>query len=132
MGLRILYVGLLAVMGAMVPALAHHSFTAEFDIDRRVEVEGVVTRLDWMNPHAWLYMDVVGEDGEIQHWSFELGAPTSMIRMGWHRTDLKEGDRVTVEGAAARYQEFAGSARTITFPDGHAVFGGRVPAAGQP
>ncbi len=132
--IRVASVVACTLIGAFLDPVAadgHHAFTSEFDSNQRVQVEGVVAKLEWMNPHGWLHVDVPGEHGEIQHWRFEMGAPAALIRMGWHRTDLKPGDHVTVEGAAARYQEFTGNARTITLPDGRTVFGGRASDRGD-
>src|SRR5262249_44846522 len=95
---------LLAAAGLLVwaaPIRAHHSFAAECDADKPVELKGVVTRVEWMNPHARFYIDVKDEQGEVINWNLELASPNVLTRSGWTRTSLKVGDQVTVSGAMA-------------------------------
>jgi hypothetical protein len=90
-----------ALLLAAMRISAHHSFAAEYDANKRVTVSGTVTRFEWTNPHAWLYVDGKDEGGKVTRWSFEMGSPNGLHR-GWQRMELKKGDQVTVEGYARR------------------------------
>src|ERR1700728_5434737 len=100
------FVGVLAVSVGLflggLPALAHHSFAAEFDVKQPITLKGTVTKVEWTNPHVWIYMDVANESGAVEHWQLENGAPNALARMGWTRNSLKAGDQVTVEGFRAK------------------------------
>jgi uncharacterized protein DUF6152 len=108
----------------VVAALAHHSFQAEFDTSKPVTLKGVVTKVEWMNPHAWFYIDVTTGDGKLEHWQCETGAPIELLRRGWRKNDLKTGDQVTVEAYRAKDSTNTVSARVVTFADGRKVFSG--------
>src|SRR2546429_8954044 len=99
-GLRFLAV--LFVLTGAAPVLAHHSFAAEFDSKQPVQVTGVVTKIDWMNPHTWVYVDVTDNSGAVQKWQFETGAPNELVRRGWKMNDLKVGDHVSIDGFRAK------------------------------
>ena len=114
----------LALISGVVPLLAHHSFAAENDANKPIKVTGVVTKMEWMNPHARFYVDVKDAAGKVTNWNFELGAIPVLLKQGWRKTSLKEGDQVTVDGVMAKDGSNTGSARRVTLPDGRRVFGG--------
>src|SRR5690242_4420277 len=92
----------LGLMLAAVPVLAHHSFAAEYDANKPIKIEGTVSKVDWTNPHARFYINVKDSGGKITEWNFELASPNVLIRNGWTRHSLSEGDKVTVEGSMAK------------------------------
>jgi hypothetical protein len=105
-------------LGLSLPAFAHHSAAAEFDVNRSFDLSGVITKIEWTNPHAHFYMDVVDADGKVVNWNLELASPNVLIRNGWSRNSLKQGDKVSVTGLQAKDSSTAGYANSITFPDG--------------
>jgi hypothetical protein len=114
-----------AVVAAM-PALAHHSFSAEFDGGKLIELKGVVTRIEWANPHVYFYLDVKDDKGNTANWGCEAASPGSLHRQGWNRDSLKVGDQVIVGGYPARDGSKLADARRVTLPDGRRIFGGTV------
>ena len=109
---------------AAVPLSAHHSFAAEYDAKKPITVSGTVTKLEWTNPHARVYVDAKDENGNIVHWDFELGPPTALMRRGWSRNSLKPGHLVTVTGFLSKTEPNIANARTVSLPDGRQVFAG--------
>ena len=110
------------------PIVAHHAFSAEFDAEKRVKLTGAVTRLDWTNPHAWIYVDVKDETGKVANWGFELASPNGLMRSGWTRFSLKAGDVVTVEGARAKNGTNNANAEVVTVAStGQKLFAGPAP-----
>ncbi len=126
------FVASLSLMAASVPLLAHHSFAAEYDSNKPIKISGVVTKVEWMNPHARFYVDVKGADGKVINWNFELGAIPVLLKQGWTKNSLKEGDQVSVEGSAAKDSSNTGNARSVVLANGKRVFGGSsAPNSGQ-
>jgi len=119
-------------LAAAITASAHHSFAAEYDSNRPFTVTGTVTRLEWTNPHARLYIDAKDANGNIEHWDFELGPPTSLMRRGWNRKSLLAGHVVTVEGFHSKTEAFVANARKVTLADGREVFAGSSFDPGPP
>jgi Family of unknown function (DUF6152) len=102
--------------------LLHHSFAAEFDSNKPVELKGTVTKLDWVNPHAWIFLDVKDGNGNNVNWACELGSPNILLRNGWKRDSLKAGDVVVINGSAAKDGSHVANARTVRMEDGKRIF----------
>ena len=120
----------LGLLLCSVPMLAHHSFAAEYDSAKPVTLTGTVTNVEWMNPHARFYIDVVDASGKVTNWNLELGSPNVLKRAGWNRTDLKEGDTVTIEGAQAKDGSHMANARTVDL-NGRHLFAGSSQGDGK-
>ena len=132
MTLRIATVAGACAALAAAAAAAHHSFSAEFDPERPVKLTGKVTEVRFSNPHAWIYMDVTGEDGQTVNWALEMGGANALIRRGWRREDLPAGTVLLVEGWQARNATPTANISTVTFEDGRTLFAGSSnPAARQ-
>ena len=108
----------LMIAAASMPAAAHHSFAAEFDIDQPVRLRGEVIRMEFTNPHSWIYLRVTTDSGEVQEWAIEGGAPNALIRRGWNRNSLPAGTEVTVLGYRSRDGSYKASGAAVTLPDG--------------
>ena len=96
-----------------VPVVAHHSFSAEFDADQLIELTGGVTKIEWMNPHVWFFIDVSDEEGDVTNWGWEMGSPNGLMRNGWTRNSMKIGDIVSVEGSRAKDGSNRANARVV-------------------
>jgi hypothetical protein len=112
----------IAVLLAGKPMVAHHSFAAEFDSAKTIKLTGTVTKIEWMNPHAYFYIDVMGDGGKVANWGLEMGSPNGLMRQGWTRNSMKIGDTVIVEGSAAKDGSLIGNARNVTLSDGKRLF----------
>jgi hypothetical protein len=106
------------------PVVAHHSFAAEFDAEKAITLEGTVTKVEWANPHIWMYLDVKDDRGGVQPWQCEGGPPNTLTRNGWSANSLKVGDRITINGALAKDGSKTCNARMVKLPDGRSVFAG--------
>ena len=106
------------------PALAHHSFAEAFDSHKPVTVKGVVTKIEWTNPHAHFFLDVTDDKNVTTNWTFELASPQVLVQQGWRARSLKVGDEVTVDGWMARTSATTVNARIVTLADGHQVSAG--------
>src|SRR5436190_21354120 len=117
----VLTLGLLLM--AIVPAIAHHSFSAEFDSKKQVEKRGFVTKIEWTNPHVWFYINVMDENGRAQKWGFEMGPPHGLQGQGWTSTTMKIGDEVIVNGSLAKNGSNRVNARSVVLAKTGKKFG---------
>ena len=114
----------LGLLAAGLPVRAHHSFAAEYDANQPVTLKGVVSKIEWTNPHARFYVDVKENSGNLTTWNLELASPNVLVRNGWTRNSLKIGDEITVQGSLAKDGSKMANARVVTLADGRRVFAG--------
>lgn len=112
----------LALTVAGAPLSAHHAFSAEFDASRPIHLEGTVTKMEWINPHAWVHLSVKDEDGNEIVWMIEGGTPNTLMRRGFTKDSLAPGTRIIVDGYQAKDGSYKGNGRDLTFPDGRKLF----------
>ncbi len=114
-----------AVLAAVVPLAAHHSFSVEYDANKPVSLAGAVTKIEWTNPHARVYVDAIDAKGELRNWNLELASPSALARNGWSSRTLRVGDKVKVDGFEGRAQDtYRVNAKSIVLPDGRSLFSG--------
>jgi len=112
------------VVAAATQSFAHHSFAAEFDANKRVTLKGTVTKVDWRNPHIYVYLNVKDDTGKVTEWACEGGPPNVLLREGWTRNSVKEGDEVTIDGSVAKDGSKRCNSRSVNLADGRKVFAG--------
>jgi hypothetical protein len=131
MGTKLAALLVLALSASVLPMEAHHSFAAEYDASKAVRITGVISKVEWTNPHSYLYIDVKDDHGTLLTWTCEGGAPNALSRRGFRKNDIKIGDTVTIDGYGAKDGSHLMDARRITLTDGRSFYSGS-PGDGGP
>ena len=118
----VLLITALGLLVAVAPVWAHHAFAAEFDATKPIKLRGTVTKMEWINPHSWIHMDVKGPDGKVVGWMIEGGSPNSLLRRGVTKNSLPLGTEILVDGYLAKDGSNKANGRDVTFPDGRKLF----------
>src|SRR5215475_5253263 len=127
--MRLAFAALLFTL-TVLPVSAHHAFAAEFDAKKPIKIRGTVTKMEWINPHAWIHIDVKKQDGTVEEWMIEAGTPNTLLRRGFTRDSLKAGTEVIVDGYQSKDGSLRANGRDITLPNGQTLFlGGSSPGA---
>jgi hypothetical protein len=122
--LKVTVLGVVGLWLPVTPMDAHHAFTAEFDANQPVLLRGVVTKVEWVNPHSWIHMDVKDSDGRVVNWAFELGAPNALFRRGWRKDSVGPGIELVITGYRGKSGRPIANGRTVKFVDGRELFAG--------
>jgi hypothetical protein len=115
-------VAMAGLFALAAPIWAHHAFAAEFDAKQPVKLRGMVTKMEWINPHSWIHIDVKGDDGKMENWMVEGGSPNTLFRRGFTKDSLQSGTEIVVDGYRAKDGTMRANGRDVTFPDGRKLF----------
>lgn len=119
------------MLGVVTPVFSHHSFSAEYDAQARVTLRGTVVKMEWINPHSWIHLDVKRPDGQVERWRIETGPPSGLVRRGFTKASVPPGVEIVVAGYRAKDGSLHAAGQTLTLPDGRALFAGS-PGSGTP
>jgi hypothetical protein len=132
MNIKAITLSFAIALSGVAPTWAHHAFGAEFDADKPVKLEGTVTRMELINPHSWIHMDVKGPDGKVTSWMIECGSPNTLYRHGFTKDTVKAGTQIVVQGYLAKDGDNRANGRDVTLPNGQKLFLGSSAGTGAP